>query len=86
GFVAFPAVTLACFAVEDRWSAFRIPVETAMAGAVLITIGVVRAWDDLDPSSSVRWSYLAALVVGLGLLVALYTGMERRAGAPPAGA
>ncbi|HVM04338.1 MAG TPA: hypothetical protein VM242_04120 [Acidimicrobiales bacterium] len=86
-FVAFPAVAWVCFAFEDRWSALRVPMQTATIGLVLIGAGALRATGDFDgPTWSVRL-FPVALLTTIGLLVALQVAMDRRraAGAASAG-
>lgn len=77
-FVAFPAVTWLCFAVEDRWSSFRVPMQTAAVGLVLVGLGALRATGDLDgPAWSVRL-FAVSLVAAIALVSALQVAMERR--------
>lgn len=84
-FVAFPAVTWACFAFEDRWSAFRIPLQTATLGLALVGVGALRAGDDFaGPDWAVR-AFTAALVASLVLLGALQLAMDRRRAGAAAG-
>lgn len=81
-FVAFPAVTWMCFAFDDRWSSFRIPMQTATLGLVLVGLGALRASDDFTgPSWAVR-GFAAALVTSITLLVALQATMDRRRTTP----
>jgi hypothetical protein len=80
-FVAFPAVTWVWFLFDERWSSFRIPLETATLGIGLVAVAAVRARDELDGSHPQLWLYLAALVVTLAWVVALQVA-ERRAAAP----
>jgi hypothetical protein len=77
-FVAFPAVTWLCLLSDARWSTFRITEQTATLGLVLIGIGAVRARADFRSDT---WFvlYLVGLVVAVGLNVALYVAMDRRA-------
>jgi hypothetical protein len=79
-FVAFPAVTWLCFAFDDRWSSFRIPLQTATLGLVLVSAGAVRARDDLAGPGWAVAGFVAALAVTLTLLVVLQVAMDRRRG------
>ncbi|MDQ3979515.1 MAG: hypothetical protein M3314_08195 [Actinomycetota bacterium] len=77
-FVAFPAVTWLWFLFEDRWSSFRITTHVATMGMVLLGIAALRARQDFT-SDGIWIGYLVSLLVGVGLNVALYVAMERRA-------
>ena len=77
-FVAFPAVAWLCFALEERWSCFRIAMQTATLGLVLVAVGAVRARADFDgPGWSVDLFPLV-LALNIGLLVLLQVVMDRR--------
>jgi hypothetical protein len=77
-FVAFPAVTYLCFAFEDRWSSFRIPLQTATIGLLLVGLGAIRARDDFGgPDWAVR-GFTIALVANLACLITLQVVMDRR--------
>lgn len=61
-FLAFIAVLLLGFSLERRWTALRLPVDSAALGLALVAIGVVRAYDDLTASTPGRVAFLAVLV------------------------
>lgn len=83
-FIAFPAVTWLCFAFEDRWSAFRVPLQTATVGLVLVGLGALRARDDFDGPSWSVGLFAFSLVTTIVLLLVLQVAMERRGAAPSA--
>jgi hypothetical protein len=74
-FIAFPALTMALFATDPRWSSFQLPAETATIGLTFILGGALRAQKEFLRS---RGPYTAGLVVALALLVALQVAMRRR--------
>ena len=78
-FVAFPAVTWVWFFVDGRWSSFRLTQQTATLGLALIGLGAIRAGGDFRTDGWQTPVYVVALVAALGLNVALYLAMERRA-------
>lgn len=80
-FVAFPAVTWLWFLFDERWSSFRIPLETATLGVALVGVAAVRARDEFDGPRPQVWLYVAALTATLGWLVALQVA-HRRAASP----
>lgn len=70
-FLAFIGVVWLAFLWEDRWSALRLHVETAVLGLVLVGIGMLRARGDLvgEPLAvGVVVGLLAVSVVGAVVL------------------
>lgn len=79
-FLAFPALMLAWFLADDRWSTFAVALETAALGLALVGLGALRAADDFGGAGRLpRVPYLAALATALGALVALRVMFGRRA-------
>lgn len=76
-YLALTGISLVQIAIDARWRAGKVLLESLILGFGLIVIGTVRAWDDLAPAA-VRWSYLVSMIVGLTLLLGLYLWMERR--------
>lgn len=79
-FVAFIAVALAAFAVEPRWSALRLHVDSAALGLALVGVGALRAPGDLDAGTPATLAFALLLAGMLGGLVWLRTAL----GAPGA--
>jgi len=77
-FVAFPAVTYLCFAFENRWSSFRIPLQTATLGLVLVGLGALRARTDFVGPDWAVTGFTVALVTNLALLIVLQVVMDGR--------
>lgn len=80
-FLAFPAFMLVWFLVDDRWSTFAIPLETAAIGMALVALAAAfRASADFGGDGRLpRLPYLAALLSTLGALVALRVVLGARA-------
>ncbi len=78
GFIALPGVAWLAMAVDGRWSAGRVAVQTVALGTVLLLGGVIRAWSEFDHSNPLSYLYVGGLVVTLFGLAALY-GFEERA-------
>ena len=76
-FALFGVVNLA-IALDARWSAVRLPVQTQLLGFGLLLLGAVRAWSDFDTASPVTWAFVGGFVLYLAALSALYVTMERR--------
>ncbi|MGI8686925.1 MAG: hypothetical protein ACR2MO_17855 [Acidimicrobiales bacterium] len=78
-FIAFPAITYLSFAFEDRWSSFRIPLQTATIGLLLVGLGAIRARDDFVGPEWAVTGFTVALVTNIILLLTLQVVMDRRA-------
>lgn len=76
--VGMVGASLATIAADRRWSAGRTMIESLTIGAALLLVGVLRAWNNFDPASSLPWLTLAVLVVGLLALIALQRAMASR--------
>jgi pimeloyl-ACP methyl ester carboxylesterase len=48
GWFALPGVVAIMMALDGRWSAIRVTLESQVLGIALILLGVARAWDDFD--------------------------------------
>jgi len=82
-FLAFPATTWLAFALDDRWSSFELPMETATIGLGLVLVATLRASDQFGGAAG---GYVAVLVATIAALVGLQVVMRRRASAPTAAA
>lgn len=76
-FGLFGVVTVAA-AVDSRWSAARILVQSEALGFALVLVGVVRAWDDFDPSNALTWGVVGGMAAYLLAVLVLYAAMEGR--------
>ncbi len=75
-YLALTGLSLGMMAQDGRWRASKVLLESLMIGSALIVVGIVRAWDVLDPSATVRWVYAASMVGGLALMIVLWVRME----------
>jgi hypothetical protein len=78
-YLALTGVSLGLVALDARWRAAKVIIESLAVGTALIIGGIIRDWDSLDPAAGVSWLYLASMVLGLALLGGLYASMEARA-------
>lgn len=65
-------------ALEARWSAIRIPLQSLIIGLAAIGLALVFSWSNFHPANPVTWMFLASflfLLVGSPLL---YFWMETR--------
>lgn len=65
-------------APDRRWDVWRMPFETTVLWAILVLLGVVRVWDNFEPSAPATWIFL----LGVGTVVVgypvFYAFMERK--------
>jgi hypothetical protein len=70
GWFALPGAVALMMAIDGRWSAARITLESQLIGLGLILVAVVRAWDEFDTSEPAAYLFaagIAALFVGLAV-------------------
>lgn len=60
GWASVFSVVSLFFAVENRWSAARIAIESLVVWFGLLLLGFARAWDDADPTNPSSGSLSAA--------------------------
>jgi peptidoglycan/LPS O-acetylase OafA/YrhL len=62
---------------DPRWSSWRVLVQTFLIAVALLLIGAARAWSAFDQGALLTWAYLAGLVGGALVLLALARSLER---------
>jgi len=83
GWFALPGVVAIMMALDGRWSAIRITLESQVLGIALILLGVIRAWGDFDTSNALTYVFVGGISLLLAGLVALAVFMERPHAAAP---
>jgi len=64
--------------LDERWSSWRLLLQTFLVATTLLLIGTARVWSRLDHSNASTWIFVAGLV-GLALaILALFRTMEGR--------
>jgi hypothetical protein len=63
---------------DQRWSAWRLIVETFFVATGLLLIAAARAWSDFDEDDPATYAYIAGLAAASVALLVLYIRMERR--------
>ena len=79
GWFALPGVTALMMALDGRWTAIRITLESQLIGLALILIGTVRAWDDVDTSNALAYVFVTGIAGLFVSLLALELSMLSRA-------
>jgi hypothetical protein len=78
GWFALFGVVNAVTALDPRWSAARIAVQSQLLGFALVLAGVARSWHDFDPSNPLTWGVGGGMALYLGAVLVLYLVVEAR--------
>lgn len=78
GWFALPGMVGLAFASDRRWSAWRITLQSQLAGISIILIGVARAWGDFKTGNPMTWVFLFGMIGLLAYLLGVYISMESR--------
>lgn len=73
---ALPGVVGLGIALEQRWSAARIILESQACSIVLILLAAARAWSNFDQSKPITWLFIGGLSFLLVAIVGLYISIE----------
>ncbi len=65
-------------ALDVRWSAVRIPLQSQMIGIVLIVLAMVFSWSNFQQANPLTWIFLASIIFLLVASPLLYVWMETR--------
>ena len=77
GFMIQVGVGALLLSRDERWSAWRLLLETFLLASVLLLIGAARQSGDFLESRPSTWIFLAGLIGLTGAVVALYVRMSR---------
>ena len=78
GWFALFGVVNGVVVLDPRWSAARILVQSQLLGFALVLVGVVRYWENFDPSNRLTWLVVGGMGLYFCAIVGLYVAMERR--------
>ncbi|MGH2841153.1 MAG: hypothetical protein ACRDKY_10075 [Solirubrobacteraceae bacterium] len=76
-FTAQVGIGFLMLSLDERWSSWKLLVQTFLIAVGLLLIGAVRAWDAFDTDNWLTYAYVAGLAGGALALAALYLSMER---------
>lgn len=77
-FIAEAGALALFLSFDQRWSAWRILVQTAAIGSTLLGVALIRAWDDVDTANPLTWLLVAAIGGTLVGALALWNRLEAR--------
>jgi hypothetical protein len=78
GWFALPGIVGLVVAIDGRWSASRIVLQSQLLGIVLILGATTRAWSEFNPAAAGPWAFASGMIALLVIVVMLYVGMELR--------
>lgn len=65
-------------ALDERWSAVRIALQSQMIGIALITLAIVFSWSNFHQANPLTWAFIVSILFLLVASPLLYIWMERR--------
>ena len=65
-------------ALDARWSAVRIPLQSQMIGVVLIALAILFSWSNFHQANPLTWVFIASILFLLVASPLFYLWMERR--------
>lgn len=74
---ALPGLVGLGIAMDARWSAARVILQSQSFSILMILIGALRAWGDFNPANPGSYLFVGGLLVMLVLIVGFYAWMER---------
>ena len=75
GWFALPGVVAIMMALDGRWSAIRITLESQLIGLALILLATARAWEQFDKSNALTYVFAGGIALLLVGLAALWSSM-----------
>jgi hypothetical protein len=76
GWFALPGVLWLGIAMDKRWKAARIGLESQALSLVFILLGVIRAWDNFDPANTLTWVFVGGMTLFLVIILVVYARLE----------
>ena len=72
--VAFGALLIS---LDERWSSWRVLLQTFLVATALLLVGVIRAWGEIETGRASAWIFLGGLVLLAVAILLLYRKMTR---------
>jgi hypothetical protein len=71
--------------LDERWSSWRLLLETFLVATALLLVGAIREWGTLDHANASSWIFVAGLIGFALAIVLLFRAMEVKPLPAPAG-
>lgn len=78
GWFALPGVVAILMALDGRWSAIRITLQSQLIGLGLMLLAVLRASGDFDRANPLTWLFVLGIATLFHSLLALYITTEEQ--------
>jgi hypothetical protein len=78
GWSMLSTMTILMIAIDGRWSATRIMLQSAVIGTGLVLLAIPRMWSDFDPARPMTYVFVAGVVLGLLALIGIHIWLERQ--------
>jgi hypothetical protein len=67
-----------CLALDPRWSAARILLESQWVSMLFIFIALLRTWSTLDQTKAFTWVFVGSIATILAVVIIVYVSIETR--------
>lgn len=78
GLFALTGVGEVCIALDTRWSAVRIALQSQMIGVAAIVVAIVVSWSNFDQARILTWGFVGGMLFLLIASPLLYLWLEVR--------
>jgi hypothetical protein len=69
--------TVFSVALDGRWSATRILLESALIGIVLTVLGMPRMWNDFNQSQIMTYVFVSGLILTFIAFIVIHIWLDR---------
>jgi hypothetical protein len=77
GWSILGAATVISIAMDGRWSATRILLESALVGIVLTLLGLPRMWNDFDQTNAMTFVFVAGVIFTLIAFIVIHVWLDK---------
>ena len=82
GWTLLSAASVLSLAVDGRWSATRLLLQSAMFAQALTLLSLPRIWPDLDPAKPMSYVFVGGLAAALVVSAVIHALIDRRSRTP----
>jgi hypothetical protein len=78
GWSLLATATILSIAIDGRWSATRLLLQSAVFSQAITILALPRIWTDLDPTKPMTYVFVGGLLAALVVSVMIHVVMDRR--------